>query len=129
MSSSNRLRAHNLPATLDSDFCDPHDFQCVDVESNSWVFLFKVLLQLHLQRHKHHVGSLPMSPANSLIILAFSCHHLLCSDSDLLLRLSFDVLLFFLLLLKSNVILPKAEGVSLATKDVLNLHIILIKPV
>ena len=109
--------------------CHLPSSSCQLLKSNSWVFLFKVLLQVHLQRHKHHVGSLPMSPANYLIILAFSSHHLLCSDSDLLLCLSFDALRFFLLLLKCNVILPKAESVSLATKEVLNLHIILIKPV
>ena len=38
-------------------------------------------------------------------------------------------MVFFLLLLKSIVILSKAESVSLAIKEVLNLHIILIKPV
>ena len=49
--------------------------------------------------------------------------------SDLLLSLSFDALVFFLLLLRNNGILPNAEGVSLAIKKVLNLHTILNKPV
>ena len=49
--------------------------------------------------------------------------------TDLLLGLSFDVPLFLPLLLRSNVILPHAEGSSLAFKKVLNLPVVLVKPV
>ena len=57
------------------------------------------------------------------IIYIFLFQPLVFNVSDLLSSLSFDALVFFLLLLRSNVILPNAEGVSLAIK------VILIKPV
>ena len=49
--------------------------------------------------------------------------------TDLLLGLSVDVFVFLPLLLRSNVILPLAEGFSLAFKEVLNLPVVLVKPV
>ena len=49
--------------------------------------------------------------------------------TDLLLDLSFNVLVFLPLLLKSNFILPHAEGFPLAFKEGLNLPIVFVKPV
>ena len=54
---------------------------------------------------------------------------LVFNDTGLLLDLSFDVLVFLPLLLRSNVILPHAEGFSLGFKELLNLPIVLVKPV
>ena len=46
--------------------------------------------------------------------------------TDLLLGLSFDELVFLLLLLRSNVILPHADGFSLAFMDILTLPVVLV---